>query len=177
MPGILKIANIGVATAALLPSVTLSGNYSANGLSTGKLLSASGRAWSVGADASAPLFRGGTLWFKRKAAIDDYRQASALYRQTVLSAFGQVADTLRALDHDAAALVAQDAAVDAAEQALHLVQVNYSSGLGNYLDVLNADAQYHQAKINDLQAVAVRYQDTVALYVALGGGWWTAQRG
>jgi len=170
-------ANIGVATAALLPSVTLSGNYSANGLSPGKLLSASGRAWSVGADASAPLFRGGTLWFKRKAAIDYYRQASALYRQTVLSAFGQVADTLRALDHDAAALVAQDAAVDAAEQALHLVQVNYSSGLGNYLDVLNADAQYHQAKINDLQAVAVRYQDTVALYVALGGGWWTAQRG
>ena len=170
-------ANIGVATAALLPSVSLNGDYSANGLLTGKLLSASGRAWSVGADASAPLFQGGTLWFKRKAAIDDYRQASALYRQTVLSAFGQVADTLRALDHDAAALVAQDAALEAAEQALHLVQVNYSSGLDNYLDVLNADAQYHQAKINDLQAVAVRYQDTVALYVALGGGWWTAQRG
>ena len=163
--------------AALLPSVSLNGDYSANGLWTGKLLSASGRAWSVGADASAPLFRGGTLWFKRKAAIDDYRQASALYRQTVLGAFGQVADTLRALDHDAAALVAQDAALEAAGQALHLVQVNYSSGLGNYLDVLNADAQFHQAKINDLQAVAVRYQDTVALYVALGGGWWTAQRG
>jgi NodT family efflux transporter outer membrane factor (OMF) lipoprotein len=170
-------ANIGVATAALLPSITLSGSYSANGLSTGSLLSASGRAWNIGADATAPVFQGGTLWFRRKAAIDNYRQASALYRQTVLSAFGQVADTLRALDHDAATLNAEDAALQVAQQALHLVQTNYAAGLDSYLDVLNADAQYQQATINDLQAIAVRYQDTVALYVALGGGWWTTQRG
>jgi outer membrane protein TolC len=52
------------------------------------------------------------------------------------------------------------------------VQVNYEAGLSTYLDVMAADAQYHQASINELQAVAVRYQDTVALYVALGGGWW-----
>jgi len=52
------------------------------------------------------------------------------------------------------------------------VQVNYAAGLGTYLDVLNADAQYRQAQSNDLQSIAVRYQDTVALYVALGGGWW-----
>jgi NodT family efflux transporter outer membrane factor (OMF) lipoprotein len=169
-------ANIGVATAALLPSISLNGAYSANGLTTGSLFSANGRAWSIGADASAPLFQGGTLWFKRKSAIDSYRQAAALYRQTVLSAFGQVADTLRALDHDAATLKAEDAALRAAEDALHLVQANYSAGLDSYLDVLNADAQYHQAKINDLQAVAARYQDTVALYVALGGDWWTTRR-
>jgi NodT family efflux transporter outer membrane factor (OMF) lipoprotein len=169
-------ANIGVATAALLPSISLNGSYSANGLTTGSWFSANGRAWSIGADASAPLFQGGTLWFKRKSAMDSYRQAAALYRQTVLSAFGQVADTLRALDHDAATLKAQDAALQAAQDALHLVQANYSAGLDSYLDVLNADAQYHQAKINDLQAVAARYQDTVALYVALGGDWWTTAR-
>ena len=95
----------------------------------------------------------------------------ALYRQTVLSAFEQVADTLRALDHDAAALQAEAEALTIAEQALHLVQVNYEAGLATYLDVLNADTQYHQAKIADLQAIAVRYQDTVALFAALGGGW------
>jgi NodT family efflux transporter outer membrane factor (OMF) lipoprotein len=167
-------ANIGVATAAMLPSITLSGAYSANGKTTNTMFSTSGRAWSFGGDAAAPLFEGGTLWFRRKAAVENYNQAIALYRQTVLGAFGQVADTLRALEHDAAALRAQDEALRTEKQALHLVQINYKAGLDTYLDVLSADAQYHQAAINDLQATAVRYQDTVALYVALGGGWWTA---
>ncbi len=169
-------ANIGVATAALLPSINLSGSYSANGLTTGTVTAQGGRAWALAAGLSAPVFQGGTLWYKRKAAIDNYHQADALYRQTVLAAFAQVADTLRALDHDASVLKAQVAALAASQQALHLVQANYDAGLATYLDVLTADAQYHQALINELQAVAVRYQDTVALYVALGGGWWTGQR-
>ena len=165
-------ANVGVATAALLPSLTLNGSYGANGLNTGSILAAGGRAWSVAGDLSAPLFQGGTLWFRRRAAVEDYHQAAALYRQTVLGAFAQVADTLRALEHDAAALQAEDAALEAAQQALQLVQANYASGVAGYLDVLNADTQYHLARISDLQGVAARFQDTVALYVALGGGWW-----
>jgi len=168
-------ANVGVATAAMLPSVTLSGSYSANSLKTNRLFASSGKAWSFGGDVTAPLFEGGTLWFNRKAAVANYTQAMALYRQTVLNAFEQVADTLRALDHDAAALRAEDEALSTAQQALHLVETNYEAGLDTYLDVLNADAQYHQASINDLQAVAVRYQDSVALYVALGGGWWSTR--
>lgn len=126
----------------------------------------------MGADATAPLFEGGTLWYKRKAAMDSYNQTMALYRQTVLSAFEQLADSLRALDHDAQTLLAQEEALAAAEQALRLIQANYRAGLATYLDVLNADAQYHQATIAQIQAVAVRYQDTVALIAALGGGWW-----
>jgi len=126
----------------------------------------------VGASATAPLFEGGTLWFKRKAAINQYDQAMALYRQTVLGAFEQVADTLHALDHDAATLVAQDQALAAAAEALHLVQINYDAGTDTYLDVLLADTQFHQAKIADLEAIAVRYQDSVALFAALGGGLW-----
>jgi NodT family efflux transporter outer membrane factor (OMF) lipoprotein len=166
-------AGIGEATAALLPTITLTGTYSASGTTTNSMFSGNGRAWSVGGGLTAPLFEGGTLWFRRKAALDNYDQAIALYRQTVLSAFAQVADTLRALDHDAAALRAQDEALRTAQEALRLVQINYEAGLATYLDVLTADAQYHQAVINDVQANAVRYQDTVALYVALGGGWWT----
>lgn len=169
-------ADIGVATAALLPSVTLNGGVGAATNSTSTLFPASGKAWSVGADATAPLFQGGTLWFKRKAALDNYAQAMAMYRQTVLSAFEQVADSLRALDHDAQTLLAEDASLTAAEQALRLIQANYQAGLATYLDVLNADAQFHQAKISDIQAVAVRYQDTVALFAALGGGWWNVER-
>ena len=167
-------ANIGVATAALLPSVTLSGGLAASTTSLNNLVPANGHAWSIGAGATAPIFEGGTLWFKRKAAIDDYQQAIALYRQVVLGAFEQVADTLRALDHDAQILAAEDEALSTAAQALHLVQTNYEAGIATYLDVLLADTQFHQAQLADLQAIATRYQDTVALYAALGGGWWNA---
>jgi len=165
-------ANIGVTTAALLPSVTLNGSFGANSTSTNNLFSSNGNFWGFGAAATTPLFDGGTLWFKRKSAIESYKQTTAAYRQTVLGAFGQVADTLRALDHDAAALKAEDKALAAADQALQLVQANYKAGLTTYLEVLNADVQYHQAKIANLQTIAVRYQDTVALFAALGGGWW-----
>ena len=94
--------------------------------------------------------------------------------RTVLAAFEQVAGSLRALDHDAQTLIAEHEALADAEQALRLIQANYQAGLATYLDVLVADEQYHQAKIADIQAIAVRYQDTVALFAALGGGWWNA---
>jgi NodT family efflux transporter outer membrane factor (OMF) lipoprotein len=165
-------AQVGVATAALFPGITLSGNYSANGANTGGITVVGGRAWDFGGQLTAPIFSGGTLWYRRKAAMASYQKSMALYRQTVLIAFEQVADILEALEHDAAASRAQDRALDAAQQALHLVQTNYEAGLSTYLEVLTADTQYHQAKINDLQMIAQRYQDTVALYVALGGGWW-----
>ena len=164
-------ASVGVATAAMLPSITLSADYSANSTATSQLFAVNGRAWSFGADLAAPIFEGGTLWYRRKAAADSFTQAMALYRQTVLGAFEQVADSLRALEHDAAALQAEDEALRTAEEALHLVQTDYEAGLDTYLDVLNADTQYHQALISQIQAAALRYQDTVALHVALGGGW------
>jgi NodT family efflux transporter outer membrane factor (OMF) lipoprotein len=162
-------ANIGVATANMLPDVTLSADYGVNNTSFTHLIESGSTVWSLGADVATPIFEGGTLWYKRKAAIDNYQQAAALYRQTVLSAFAQVADTLRAVQHDAEILDAQDDALATAQQAVHLVQANFQSGLANYSDVLIADVQYHQAQIAVIQAIAVRYQDTVALFVALFG--------
>lgn len=169
-------ANIGVATAALFPSFTLNGTYGVNNSSTKDLFKSTSGFWSLGADLSTPLFHGGTLWFQRKAAIEGYQQSLANYRQSVLSAFAQVADTLRALEHDAETLQAQAQALDAAEQASRLVQANYKAGLANYLQILITNNQYQQAKIGYLQARAQRLQDTVALFVALGGGWWNAQK-
>lgn len=170
-------ANIGVATAALLPNVTLSAGTGANSTALSSLFASNGQAWNIGADVAQPIFEGGTLWFKRKAAIDDYNKATALYRQTVLSAFQQTADTLNALDHDAQALAAEEQTLATAKEALTITQANYRSGVANYLDVINADAQYHQAQIGDIDAMAVRYQDTVALFAALGGGWWNERSG
>lgn len=169
-------ANIGVATAAMFPSFSLSGTYSAAGSSLGKLLAGSGKFWSIGPLATIPLFRGGSLWYGRQAAIDAYQQSQANYRQTVLGAFAQVADSLNALENDANALQAQAEALRTAGEALNLLQANYRAGLVAYLDVLTADVQFHEATIAYLQAVAQRLQDTVALFVALGGGWWNGQR-
>ena len=166
-------AQIGVSTAALLPSVTLTGDVSGSTNTTSNLFPASGKGWSVGAKLTAPVFEGGTLWFKRRAAIAGYEQASDLYRQTVLGAFAQVADSLHALQHDAQYLAAEEEALSAAREALQLLQADYQAGLATYLDLLNADAQLHQARIAEIGAVALRYQDTVALFAALGGGWWT----
>lgn len=162
---------IGVATATLFPSFTLNGSYGQNNTSMNRLLKSSSNIWSLGADVTAPLFRGGTLWFRRKAALEGYQQSLATYRQTVLGAFAQVADTLRALEHDAEALHAQSQALETAEEALRLIQANYQAGIVNYLQILIANVQYEQARIGYLQAQAQRLQDTVALFVALGGGW------
>jgi len=170
-------ANIGVATAALFPNLTLSGTYGVNNNSISDLFKSVSGFWSLGADLTAPLFHGGTLWFQRKAAIEGFQQSLANYRQSVLTAFAQVADTLRALEHDAETLQAQAQALDASEQALRLVQANYRAGIAGYVQLLIANDQYQQAKIGFLQARAQRFQDTVALFVALGGGWWNAQKG
>jgi len=168
-------AGIGVATAALFPNFTLSGNY---GYNTTKLENLSQNAvslWSIGADIVAPIFHGGELWYQRKAAIEAYNQSLADYRETVLGAFQQVADTLRALEHDAEALKAQSDALKEADEALRLIEANYQAGIVDYLQVLIANYQLYQAKINYIQAEAQRLQDTVAFYVALGGGWWNAE--
>jgi NodT family efflux transporter outer membrane factor (OMF) lipoprotein len=169
-------ANIGIATAAMFPSVSLSGTYGGAASSFGNLSAASNRFWSIGPSAAIPVFQGGKLWYGRKAAIDAYQVAQATYRQTVLDAFAQVADSLKALEHDSQALQAQVDAQRAAEEALGLLQVSYRAGLVAYLNVWAADVQFHEATIGYLQAVAQRYQDTVALFAALGGGWWNAPR-
>lgn len=164
-------ANIGVATAAMYPSLTLSATYGAASANLGDMFGTAGRFWSIAPSLTAPLFRGGSLKAQRQAAIDAFDAQQANYRETVLVAFSQVADALRALEHDAQALQAQTEFKRAAAESLTLLQANYRTGLVAFVDVLGADVQLHTATIAWLQAVAQRHQDTVALFVALGGGW------
>jgi len=164
-------ANIGVATANMFPSITLNGGFGKAADQFASLSGPSQEFWTAGPSISIPIFQGGTLYFTRKAAIDAFQVAQENYRQTVLVAFSQVADCLTALEHDAQSLQAQQDAKNAAAQALKLQQISYKAGLIDYISVLIADVQYHQADIAFLQALTQRYQDTVGLYVALGGGW------
>lgn len=164
-------ANIGVATAAMFPSLTLNADYGTASNGIGKLLGSGAPFWGIGPSLNIPLFRGGSLWYGRKAAIDAEQVSQAAYREVVLEAFGQVADALTAIVRDAQALQAQEEAHHVTGEALRLLQANYGAGLVAYVDVLVADVQFHQASIAYLQAAAQRQQDTVALFVALGGGW------
>lgn len=168
-------AGIGVATAGLFPSVALSGSFGWDSATIGSLTNAQSKFWSIGPSATIPLFHGGTLWHRRQAAREAYQKSLADYRQTVLAAFAQVADIIKAIEHDEQAFRAQAEAVQLARQSLSLVQANYRAGLVGYLDVLTVDAQLHQAQLNEIQATAQRLQDTTALYLALGGGWWNAK--
>jgi NodT family efflux transporter outer membrane factor (OMF) lipoprotein len=166
-------AQIGVATAAMLPNFTLSANYGLNSTSLSSLFGNSAEFWTLGASLATPLIQGPTLWYQRKAAIDAYQQALANYRQVVLAALAQVADALDALQHDAEAVKAESEALNSSAENLRLINANYQAGTVNYLQVLIADYQYEQSQIGYVQALGQRYQDTAALFVALGGGWWT----
>lgn len=164
-------AEVGVATAAMLPALTLSADYARMSGRSADLLGAQAGAWSVGANLVAPLFEGGTLYFRHAASKQALQAADADYRQVVLSSFEQVADVLRALEHDAAQLDAQLRAQMAASAALEEINADYRAGVIGYLQVLSADLQYQQAVLGTLQVRAQRLQNTVALFLALGGGW------
>src|SRR3546814_3459903 len=112
----------------------------------------------------------GELRARKRAAVARYDQAFANYRQVVLQAFANVADSLHALDNDAQALQSRYAALQSADQNLDLVQQSYKAGAVGYLNVLDAQRQQQQAKINFITAQAARYSDTAALFQALGGG-------
>ncbi|MGZ6020645.1 MAG: TolC family protein, partial [Phenylobacterium sp.] len=118
------------------------------------------------------IFQGGALLHQERGAKAAYVQAREQYRQTVLTAFQNVADTLAAIEQDAAGLKANAAAFDAARTTLDLSQRQYQAGYASYLALLSAEQGYQQARIALVQAQAARFADTAALYQALGGGWW-----
>jgi NodT family efflux transporter outer membrane factor (OMF) lipoprotein len=167
-------AAIGVATAHLYPDITLSASAGQAALSTGALFDKSSFIWSLAAGLTAPVFHGGTLEAERRAAVDDFKGTLADYEQTVLVSFGQVADLLQALAHDAQLLRTQQRALTAASEAVRLQRLGYSGGGQGIIPVLDAERQYQQARLGYVRAEAQRYQDTVQLFVAMGGGWWNA---
>jgi NodT family efflux transporter outer membrane factor (OMF) lipoprotein len=165
-------AQVGVATANLYPQITLTGSYAWEAPRPADLFSPSTAVWSLGGGLVQPLFHGGQLTAKRRAAVAAYDQAAAQYRETVLQAFGNVADTLRALETDARTLKAQAEAEALARETRDLTQKQFELGAVSYLSLLIAQQQYQQTRINLVQAQATRYADTAALFQALGGGWW-----
>lgn len=165
-------ANIGVATANLLPQITLTAAYGWVASSPSGLFTPASNIWSIAGSLLQPIFQGGALIALRRAAIAQFEQFYAQYQQTVLQAFKEVADALRAIEMDANEFKALVEAERVAKLTLTTVTERYKLGGENYLDVLNAQQQYLQIKINRIKAQAARYTSTAALFQALGGGWW-----
>jgi NodT family efflux transporter outer membrane factor (OMF) lipoprotein len=163
-------AEIGIAAAKLYPSVTLSGGVTATGLDPSHLFSPAGLVWSIAAGLAQPIFDGGTRESERRAALAGFKASAADYQQTVLQAFGQVADIMQAEAHDAHLLASQQRALDLASESVRLQQYNYARGGTGLLSLLDAQRQYQKARLGFVQAQAQRYQDTVQLLVAMGGG-------
>ena len=170
-------AQIGVATANMLPQVTFNGSIGSETTKVEDLFGSNTSIWDFGISLLQPVFQGGELTAKRRAAVDAYEQALAQYQETVLTAFQNVADVLRALDRDAETLKAQALFLAAARDSLDVSLKQFRLGAVSYLQLLNAQRQYQQAEISLVQARAARLSDTAALFLALGGGWWNLKPG
>ncbi|MGO9255677.1 MAG: efflux transporter outer membrane subunit [Bryobacteraceae bacterium] len=164
-------ALIGVAHANRLPSFALTADTGTMALIFTHFFSKGG-FWDSAAGLSQPVYQGGTLVHRERAAIAAYTQADEQYRSTVVTAFQNVADTLHAIRQDADGLKAASAAKDASAVTLDLTKKQLDGGYANYLALLTAEQAYQQAVINLVQAQSNRYADTAALFQALGGGWW-----
>jgi NodT family efflux transporter outer membrane factor (OMF) lipoprotein len=165
-------AQVGVATAQLYPQLSISASYGREGLDYSDLFKGAATVWSLGAGLTQPLFNAGELRAKKRAAVDAYEQADAQYRYTVLTAFQNVADSLRNLDTDALALKAYAESASVAQQSVDLSQAQYKLGAVTFFQLLQNETLYQQARVNLAQAQATRLADTAALYQSLGGGWW-----
>jgi NodT family efflux transporter outer membrane factor (OMF) lipoprotein len=162
-------ANVGVATANLLPQIALTASIGTQASVLDQLFT--GNIFSIGGTITQPIFHAGELTAKRRAAIASLDKAAADYKLTVLTAFQNVADTLRALETDADYLQAQYIAADSAGRSLKLAELQYRLGGTSYLSLLNAQQTYTKARAGYISAQATRLTDTAALFQALGGGW------
>jgi outer membrane protein TolC len=165
-------AQIGVAVANRLPQVSLNANLGSSASAFNTLFGAGTMFWGLTGNVLQPIFDAGALAAKQTAAEEYYNQAMAQYRSVVLVAFQNVADALRAQQADARALTAAIAAEEAAAQSLELVRKQLELGQVSQPIILAAQQAYLQTATARVQAQALRLADAVALFQALGGGWW-----
>ncbi len=162
-------AAVGLATANLYPQILLSGTLSEEALRPAHLFDASSLAWSLIAGLTGPLFEGGKLHAERRAALDVLHERADLYQQVVVSAFGQVADALDALRHDAELRAAQARALRISGRRLRLERDSYRAGNSGLLPVLDAQRQRERAQLGLLGAEQRQFLDTIRLLLAAGG--------
>jgi NodT family efflux transporter outer membrane factor (OMF) lipoprotein len=167
-------AEVGVAIAARLPNIEIDANAGSAALGLAPVFGSASNFWSLAATLTQPVFQGGTLLHRQRAAEAAYDAAAAQYRATVVGAFQSTADVLHALWTDADGLNQAEAAEVASHRSLTIARSQLGLGDVSPLTVLAAEQTDRQAQIALVQARASRYADVAALFQALGGGWWNA---
>lgn len=165
-------AQVGVAIANRFPKLSLTAGAGSAPTRINNLFKDATNFWNLGADVTQPIFEGGALMHQERAAKAADDQAEAQYRSTVIAAFQNVADTLYAIRSDSDALVAAQASVRAATNSLAIARRQLALGDIGEAVLLTTEQTAQQAQITLASAQVERYADTVALFQALGGGWW-----
>lgn len=158
----------GAATAAKYPSLTLSATFGRGGFDWSTFASPAGAIWSAGASLTQPIFHGGALRARERRYQAAYDGAVAQYRQTVLSAFQSVADTLVSLEDDARELEQTLRSAEALKGVQEELEGRYTSGSAPLYAVLGARSQYQNAYVAYVAARAARLTDSAALLDAMG---------
>lgn len=161
-------AEYGVAVAKMYPQLNISASLGSQALSTGALFGGGSAVWSLIGQLTQPLFNPG-LPAEKRASLDAFDAAAANYRSAVLESLRNVADILRAVENDAQTLAALATADAAAQGSLQSVQRQYTLGAASYVQLLIAQQQAQQTRINLIAAQAQRLVDSAALYQAMGG--------
>ena len=158
----------GAATASMFPSLSLTASYGRGGFDWSSFTSPAGKIWSVGASLTQPLFHGGALVARKHQYQATYEAAVSEYKQTVLSAFKNVADTLVSLEEDANTLQQTQRAEAAAHDTRSDTESRYKLGASPFYATLTAGQQYESAHVQYIRARASRLADTAALFDSMG---------
>jgi outer membrane protein TolC len=164
-------ARIGVETANLYPDIKLQASFAQMALKPGSLFSYGASGWSIGPQLTAPIFNGGRLKANQRAAEAQARASLAQYRQTVLTAFTQVADVLTALAHDHDRIAALTAARDTAQKAVDDVRNAFRLGGGPLIDLVTQQRQLDRTRLDLVQAQSQQLMDIVELYAVTATDW------
>lgn len=164
-------AEIGVAKAEFFPSLKLTGSAGFQSAEFKDALDWRNRVWSIGPSISLPIFEGGKLRANLRKAKARYDELLAVYRGTVLAAFGDVEDSLTDLHMRADVAEAEASAVAAAREYLRLTQIRYQTGTVDYLNMIDAEKSLLSNELSEIQTLNQRMISTVLLVKALGGGW------
>lgn len=167
-------ARIGEAKALLYPSISLTGFFGFESTELGDLASASGRAWSLGANLLQPIFNSGQLQSRVEVAESQQRQVLAAYEQAILRAFREVEDALVGFRKSGELRGSETLRVEAQRRALELAEIRYRGDVAPYLDVLDAQRALLDAELNEAAAIRDHYVGLIQLYKVLGGGWPTS---
>jgi multidrug efflux system outer membrane protein len=157
-------ANIGVARAMMLPSLSISGSIGGSFFPTNLIYNALGNL-------IAPIFGGGKLRAGYKKAVAQKSEMLYTYQQTIQNSFKEVSDAIISVTKQRDIVVSQQATVNAAQTAFDLSNQLYNAGYASYLDVINAQAMLFSSQINLSVAQSNELTALVTLYTALGGGW------